>query len=46
MSDEDILGLIRKLDNVLEQKDIIQTWLRTKFPEAFDNATNKLATTK
>lgn len=42
MSDDDILKLIRKVDEVLEQKEIIQTWLRSKFPEAFQNATKQL----
>lgn len=46
MSDDDILGLIRKLYDVLEQKDIIQSWLQTKFPEAFHDATSKLTTKK
>jgi hypothetical protein len=42
MSDDDILKLIRKVDEILEQKEIIQTWLKSKFPEAFQNATKQL----
>ena len=44
MSDDDILKLILKVDDVLEKKDVIQSWLKTKFPEAFDNATKQLTT--